>query len=472
MAFTTAPTLSTSTFTRPALQTRTSLTARQRLTKKTCPMPARHRVAQMPTAQLIGIPDSLRSNQNIEPSAHEVLLGELRFSDPARLPALVESSLNLLDDEFYSFIELTIKESPDLEERETLGSLRDAITDLMQNMLEAASSNEVATTAASGATPASDAVVDAKAVPVGAEMAANAGYDELIDSFVSTFETAANEDAGKSSIKTAVNLNYHRIDLRMLERLSERIVAAGARSPLLARVRDEISNTMNERVSAAMHSVKAVLSANTPDAMRKEVDILSQEGKLDDAFTLLLQANMEQAQKAGVKPAVDAIGAILSYATDVRDRNVDPEIRLVRQLLRTDDEATRMDMLTESLTPRGQVELTDGSTSSGLKLDGKKFVAALRKLIEQFGNVDEKFVLKLSKIGEESEAVARKVYDVEDKGIQEYQAEAFHKRSVSIWDLEEYEQGETSEGRVAPWEGRLGEIPEGSGLGADGKLSV
>lgn len=426
------------------------------------------------TSQIIGIPDDMRS-QRIEPSPHEVLLAELRYTDPARLPALVESSLDMLDDEFYTFIETQINKSSDLEERETLRALRDAITDLMQQMLKAASANF------SSEKSGSNAVVDVTASTTAGSNAASSSsgtdfvqssYDQIIDMFVSAFESASDEESGQAAVKTAVDLNYHRIDMGMLERLSERIVAAGKRAPLLARVRDEISVVMNQRLSAAMDAVKNVLSARSPDDMRSRVNDLLQRGRVDDAFILLLQANQQEAQKAGIQEAAHAIGEILKYASEVKDQTLEAEIRLIRQLLRTDDEAVRIQMLTNAITPEASVELTDGSKSTGMKIDGKKFVAALRKLIEDYGHIDESFVLKLSKIGEESEQVARKVFNMEDKDISEYQDEAFHKRSVSIWDLEEYEQQETMEGRTAPWEGKLGSIPEKMGFGPDGRLSV
>lgn len=428
------------------------------------------------TAQLIGVPDNLRSSQ-MEPTPHEILLAELRFTDPARLPALVESSLDMLDDEFYAFIESKINETSDMEERETLGALRDAITDLMKRMVEAASASdlplETQTQSASFVDKSDVTEKSAASSKVTSTVSSvDKSYDDLIDMFISAYENSSDEKEGKVAIKTAVEINYHRIDMRMLERLSERIVSAGNRSPLLAKVRDEISEVMNLRLSAAMDAVKSVLSAPSPADMRNRVKDLSQRGKLDDAFTLLLQANLEQARKAGVEQAARAIEGILQYATNIKDQEVDPEIRLIRRLLRTQDEETRIQMLTDAITPEASVELVDGSKTTGLKLDGKKFVASLRKLIEEYGQIDESFVLKLSKIGEESEQVARKVFDMEDKDIADYQDEAFHKRSVSIWDLEEYEHQETMEGRTAPWEGQMGNIPEKMGFGPDGKLSV
>lgn len=413
-----------------------------------------------PRAQLIGIPDHLR--ENIDPSPHEVLLAELRYTDPARLPALIESSLDMLDEDFYKFLEQKINESADLEERESLRALRDAITSLMGQMLDAMSA-QTKTAAQEGGKEGP------KSTP---EDVANASYDELIDSFIKSYEGASNDTERIEAIRTSVDLNYHRIDLRMLERLSERIVSAGERAPILACVRDTISDTMNERVTLAMHRLKSVLSAGSSSNMRAAIDKLARQGGIDDAFILLLQANLDEARKAGATGAIDALSGILKHASQAQDMTVAPEIQLIRSLLRMNDSAARTALLMQSFEAGGAVMLPDGSRTEGQRVDGKKFVDALRKLIQEFGNVDEQFVLKLSKIGEESEAVARKIYDMEGKDVQELQEEAFHKRSVSVWDLEEYEHRETGEGRTAPWEGQLGSIPEKMGFGPDGKLSV
>lgn len=431
-----------------------------------CPVTTRKQIVNVirrcPRAQLIGIPDHLRGNLESDP--HDVLLAELRFSDPSRLPALVQNSLDMLDEDFYNYLEKKINKSADLEERETLRALRDAITSLMGQMLDAMAAEEK-----SGATEISK---DEDASSHTPEEDARTSYDELIDTLVNSYESAQNDEERDSIMKAVVDLNYHRIDLRMLERLSERIVSAGDRAPLLASVRDAISVAMSARVTAATQAVKKVLSAGSLHGMRAAVDELARQGGMDDAFILLLQANIDEARKAGATQAVDILNAVLNHASEARDIMLDPEIRLIRKLLRMDDPTARMELLTKNLEPGGSVSLPDGTKSTGTRIDGKKFVDALRKLIEEFGNVDEQFVLKLSKIGEESEAVARKIYDMEGKDVQALQDEAFHKRSVSIWDLEEFEHQETSEGRTAPWEGRLGPIPEKMGFGQDGKLSL
>ncbi|CAN8061491.1 unnamed protein product [Agarophyton chilense] len=410
----------------------------------------------MPRAQLVGMPEGF-GQKNVDSNDLETLLAEMRYSDPSRLPAIVQNNLEQLDEDFYRFLENKINASADLEERDTLRILQSAITEVMKELLDAIPSDEMEAAMNGSANSTIDVSSN--------EDIAAATYDQLINDIVK----ARNTD-NPYSLKISVEAAYPRIDLRLLERLNERISAKSSDVEALTDMRDLISLIMNERIKAATESVKGVLSVGDPTAMRKEISTLARKGKLDDAFILLLQANLEQAKKANAKQAVDVLSLALNHAQSVKDVQLDPEVRLIRALLRTEDVEVRSKMLMDSFQSQGSVTLIDGSATSGIAVDGKKFVVALRRLIEEFGNVDQSFVLKLSKIGEESEAVARKLYDMEDKDLQDLQEEAFHKRTVSVWDLERYEVEQEIEGRKAAWEGRLGEIPEG--FGDDGKMQV
>lgn len=401
--------------------------------------------------------------QSVAPDENETLLATLRYTDPAKLPAIIQNSLAKLDESFYAFLDGKISASSDIPERDTLRMLRDAIRDVMKVLYE-----QAAQAKKEGAT-APAAVPDAAEAPVidvssGGESVAMASYDELLD------RLAAAHAESPAALKTAIDASYGSIDLRLLERLGERIAAGGEQAQTGHVVRDAISAAMNERMAVAMEAVKNVLSAGDATAMRAALDTLARKGKIDDAFILLLQANLEQAKKAGATQAVQAMQMVLDHTSSIKEVGLEPEIKLIRSLLRTEDAAARVEMLTECLKPRGSVANVDGSATTGVKVDGKKFVTSLRKLIEEFGNVDETFVLRLSAIGEESEAVARKLFDMEGKDVQDLQDEAFHKRSVSIWDLERIEMEEQVQGREAAWEGKLGGIPEG--FDEQGKMQI
>lgn len=396
------------------------------------------------------MPDSF--GQNITPDDNEILLAELRFSDPDRLPTIVQNSLPKLDESFYNFLEEKISTSADIQERDTLRTLKDAITDIMKTFLEQMQKQQ-----REPGDPASS-FID---VSSGGEDIATVSYDELIDQL-----------AASDNMKVAVDAAYERVDLRLLERLGERIAHTATQDDSrLVQMRDTINAAMNQRMTVAMDSVKTVLAVQNADEMRETMDRLARKGKIDDAFILLLQANLEQAQRAGAEQATRVVKMVLQRATIIKELKLEPEIRLLRALLRTEDSAARIKMLTEGLKPKANVADEQGKRSTVVtSVDGKRFVTALRRLIEEFGNVDRAFVLRLSEIGEESEKVARKLFDMEGKDLRDLQNEAFYKRAVSVWDLEQIETREALSGRDAAWEGKLGPIPEG--FNEDGKMQI
>eukprot|EP00173_Palmaria_palmata_P004620 Plantae.Rhodophyta-Palmaria_palmata.ctg666.p1 GENE.Plantae.Rhodophyta-Palmaria_palmata.ctg666~~Plantae.Rhodophyta-Palmaria_palmata.ctg666.p1 ORF type:complete len:228 (+),score=59.58 Plantae.Rhodophyta-Palmaria_palmata.ctg666:289-972(+) len=227
---------------------------------------------------------------------------------------------------------------------------------------------------------------------------------------------------------------------------------------------------MSKRVAEAAERLKEILTAGSPGDMNNALERINLKGGLDDAIVLLLQANIDQAKQAGMEPAVKVMTGLLDYASKLKEAKLSQEVRLIRKLLRTDDDESREDLLMTALKPNKGVMLADGTVTSGVRVNGKKFVQELRTLIDHYSNVEEAFAMRLSALGEQSETVARKLFDMEEKDVSDLQEEAFHKRSVSVWDLEQVEMREEVEGRKADWEGRLGQMP--SGFDEHGKMAI
>jgi hypothetical protein len=394
----------------------------------------------------------------------DVLLGELAFTEPDLLPALVEARVARLDADFYAFVDAKVAASSDLEERQTLRMLMEAVKDLQAQVTNGATFSSETTT------PAGDTAAAAAARPAMDETAmADASYDSLLDRLLRACREDG--DAIGDALSTTVAFSYDDMDKRFLDRLEE---ASGEDAEDLWKpltlIKAAIAVEMGKRMASAAEKLKVVLTAGSRDDMRKELEILAVKGGVDDAFVLLLQGNIQQAENAGVNSAVQVLSSVLEHAAMLKDARLAPEFRLIRRLLRTNDSEARIDMLKEALTPTKAVFLPDGSKTAGVRVNGKKFVEALRDLIEKYGNIEADFVQKLSQIGEESEGVARKLFDMEDKDIQDLQQEAFSKRSVSVWDLEKVEMTEEVEGRKAAWDGQLGPIPHG--FDEHGKLQI
>jgi len=373
-------------------------------------------------------------------SENEMLLAELAFSPPEQLPRLVEKNLDSLNEEFYSFLEAKIRVSPSEDEKETLALLKDAVTDLMQKILKAAMDRgdiSVDDVKAAGLTaPAIDTFS-------GEDMAV-LSYDKLIDELT----------VDPSNIDTMVEAAFDRIDMRFLERLNERVQEDSPNKELLALLNSSIQSSMSGRVQRASETLAKILKAGDPNAMKKELMILNAKGALDDSVVLLLEANIDQAKKAGAQQAVEVMTMLKDKCVDYKDQSMPDEIRLIRRLMRTEDPAARKVMLTDAFKPNDEFLNPDGSNRKKQAVSGRQFVIALRKLIGDYGNVEEAFLAKIDLIAKESEAVASEIFNVNnDMDIKEMQDEAFHKRSISVWELESLEEQYERSGIEAPWQG-------------------
>lgn len=374
-------------------------------------------------------------------SEQEMLLAEFAFSPPEQLPRLVEKNLDRLDETFYTFLDAKIKITVNKDEKETLMLLKDAVTDLMQKILKAAMDRgDLSAEDVRAAGLNQGLVIDTFD---GADMAVMS-YDKLIGELI----------MDPSNIDTAVEAAFDRIDMRFLERLNERVQEDSPQKDLLAQLNSSIQSTMSARVQKASETLAKILKAGDPNAMKKELMILNAKGALDDSVVLLLEANIDQAKKAGAAPAVEVMTMLRDKCVDYKDQSMPEEVRLIRKLLRTEDEAARRVMLTEAFKPRDDLLNPDGSNKKKQVVSGKQFVMALRKLISEFGNVDEKFLARVDMIAKESEAVASELFNVnQDMDIQSMQDEAFHKRSISVWELESLEEQYERSGIEAPWQG-------------------
>lgn len=371
----------------------------------------------------------------ISADENDVLLGEMRYGEPDALPGIVEANIAKLRKEgeysFWTHVDSKIDEEEDLQEKETLGILKDAVRDLVDQI---------------GDSLEKDGVVgkDEPLVTLKERVKDGTGYVDLLNEFL--------ED-GEEDLAVRVEQGYDKIDMQFLTVLEEEErKRSGNEREAVKKLKEEVVRVMARRMNLAGERVKNVFAAKGMVAMTAEMEKLGREGGIDDAFMLMLKANLDQAKKAKAEKFVTVLEEVVKRASAIKDRELSPEITLIRKLLRTEDEDARKRIIVEALKPRKKVMLVGGEMSSGVKTDGKLFVAALRKLIQEFGNVQEGFVEKLSKIGEESEAVARELFKLEGKDVNELQNEAFHKRSVSVWELERLELQETIEGRKAPWE--------------------
>ena len=89
--------------------------------------------------------------------------------------------------------------------------------------------------------------------------------------------------------------------------------------------------------------------------MRMEGGIvkMAREGKIDEPFLLLLEANEDQARNAGVMQTAEVMKRLRTRAMEEKDKQASSkEVRLIRKLLRTDEAKDREAILEDAFTPR------------------------------------------------------------------------------------------------------------------------
>ena len=80
---------------------------------------------------------------------------------------------------------------------------------------------------------------------------------------------------------------------------------------------------------------------------------LAREGKGDEPFLLLLEANADQARAAGAAGPAELMDKLRQRAMTEKDKQSSTkEIKLLRQLLREPDSNKREDLLTAAFTPK------------------------------------------------------------------------------------------------------------------------
>ena len=394
-----------------------------------------------PGAPVGGTPENV-----IQPTREDVLLGQLVYMEPDLLPKYIESNIEEFDEEFYKFVEQKIENSQDLEERVTLRTLLEAITDLMKQVLDKEAPPAEAN-GADGAAPAASATAPSS----GGTAAAPIGTSEqrkMLESLLALHDSA-------DRLQVAVETNYQRFDAHFLEYLSKYVRSSEPQAAGAIKVLEAINMEMKRRMERAAQNLQQVLHAGDAAAISAKLRQVGGAGGIDEAFCLLLEANIQEASKANAAPEIVNMlqTAKEQAAAFVDEAFKDKELRLARQLLRTDDEEKRRQILFTVLSPKEKVYLPEGPDEDQprMEIDPRRFLQILRELIAQFGNVDEKIVARCREISEQAEAVAREILDLVGKDVKSLQDESWM-RTLSVYELERMEVQAEMEGRKMPWQ--------------------
>lgn len=266
---------------------------------------------------------------------------------------------------------------------------------------------------------------------------------------------------------TVVFAYYDQFDAQFIKVLKERSENGETESQ---DVLDALSTEQSNRLSAATENIKAVLAAGDPMRMEGVIVKFAKEGKIDEPFLLLLEANANQAAAAGAQGPAQLMKKLGQRAMEEKDKQSQTkEIKLLRQLLRTDEAEKREELLTEAFTPK-QGLIVEGSAANAMKaMEGElpdeekpmpdvpppDFINACKAVLLNFGNLssdDDRGDLstRIKQIANEAEVVATRIYG-KGMSLREQQDRMWKEQTTSIFDLETMEIEAEKRGDTAPW---------------------
>ncbi len=197
-------------------------------------------------------------------------------------------------------------------------------------------------------------------------------------------------DAGY--VRQVVEANYERCTMEFLDLMGTRLNAPATPAEdkaKLTALAGHINAILQERMSAAAVRLGAVVKAGTLEQMVDKVYELVASDEVDEPFILLLETNVQEAERAGAKPAAEVFRKLIATAREAIDGKLTPATRLIRRLLRIEDVEKRKDVLNDAFRPKATTLTADGAkTGAAPDVPPPEFIEELRQLIKNFGNID------------------------------------------------------------------------------------
>ena len=312
--------------------------------------------------------------------AFEVFLAELVFSQNDPRVDIANNIEKALDEEWIAWLDNKVETSKDPEERVALRDLHDMIFDVKKRMdlsqlaeerkAQEAEEAEAARLAAIDADAEagrqmSDADVLRKASSIDAATALDAetveerknvsfydqeltpeirlSYEDLLKKVLPPYKPG-------STAASTVFTYYDQFDAQFVKVLGERASNGDDDSQNLLTA---LAAEQQKRLASATETLKEVLALGDPMRMEGALVRLARDGKIDEPFLLLLEANATQARDAGAEGPAQLMDRLRMRAAEEKDKQVSSkEIRLIRQLLRTEDQGERAKILEDAFTPK------------------------------------------------------------------------------------------------------------------------
>ncbi len=331
---------------------------------------------------------SLLQNDDDEPSttemeqAYEMFLGQLVFSTNDPRIDIMDNYDLCVDPKWITWLEKKIGSTRDVEEKMALKDLSDMIIDVKKRVelsqaaeeraaqeAEEAEKNRIAAAEADmeqgramtgtdvlrKAAAVDNAGVDNMVKEQEGEQKKKTFYDsELTPEIRMSYEEMCSKvlppyKPGDSAESVVFNF-YDQFDAQFIKVLNERADNGdtGSQEVLAA-----LAIEQQKRVNAATEALREVLSKGEPMRMEGAIVKLAKEGRIDEPFLLLLEANADQAMAAGATGPAELMKKLRARAMAEKDKqSASKEIKLLRQLLRESDSNTREQLLTDAFTPK------------------------------------------------------------------------------------------------------------------------
>ena len=410
--------------------------------------------------------DGAASVVNPVMNVNEQILAGLMFSTNDVLEDVL-NNLHVINDDFVKYLTAKVDSVTDMEERLGLSSLLQVITTVLERVREAETSGD-------------DMVRDEELsidqirtrmqeVQMGQEIknsGEGAGVAKKKEFVVQTdakatfqlilakFEECYNSGM---NVTEAVVANYNLCDYKFMEMLKSEADACFAEGAgiegqgyldILAAINKEMAN----QVGIAQTKLARILNKKIPAAMESEVVAMVKKGEMDEALVLLIEANAQQATKAGATAAADVLGNLVKRARVEMERLLPEEQKLLRALLRITLPEERKGLLYEAFRPTKSMNV-DGEVTQGAPLIAPPaFITIVKQFIMNFGNVEGFNIMgRAQDIITEAETVATELFG-ESMTPRMQQEMMLKKNTMSVWDLGNYEDLALLSGEEIPWE--------------------
>jgi hypothetical protein len=330
--------------------------------------------------------------------AYEMLLAELVFSTNDPRVDIINNFEQVTDETFLAWLDRKVEGSKDPEERIALRDLHEMINNVkttveVSKLAEARQKQEseqaeadrraAAETEAQEGRKMSNTDVLRKATQINTATSLDAKtveekkksfYEqeltpEIRMSYESLLKKVMPPYKAGDTYESIVFKYYDQFDAQFVKVVNEKADNGDedAKKFLFALAKEQ-----QKKIEIATNTLKEVLALGDPMRMEGAIVKMTREGKTDEAFLLLLEANADQARKAGAEGPANVMERLRKRAMEEKDKQASSkEIRLVRQLLRTKDAAEREKIIEEAFTPRENLLVAGTSENARKAVDGE-----------------------------------------------------------------------------------------------------